>query len=81
MADPPMSEDHSLIWTLDRQIESMRAALARLSRPIPSTKGMAPKDRAQRLHSDLERRIAIARDALFPRLEIKKAEKGQVSDG
>lgn len=44
----------------------MAAALAQLGAPAPSTKGMDPKARAQRLHAEIERRIRIARDALRP---------------
>jgi hypothetical protein len=44
--------------------ERMTAALQHLCAPIPSTRGMGPKDRAQRLHAELERRIGIATKAL-----------------
>jgi hypothetical protein len=37
--------------------------IAALTAPIPSTKGLGPKDRADRLHAELERRIALAKDA------------------
>jgi hypothetical protein len=43
--------------------ELMRQALGRLSAPVPSTKGMDPRTRADRLHAELERRIAIAKAA------------------
>lgn len=42
----------------------LRQALARHTAHIPSTKGMAPAERAQRLHAELERRIQAAREAL-----------------
>jgi hypothetical protein len=42
--------------------ERMDRALFILTQPVPSTKGMAPKDRALRLHAELERRIAIAKE-------------------
>lgn len=42
----------------------LEQALLRLTGHIPSTKGMDPKTRAQRLHAELERRIALAKDAL-----------------
>lgn len=59
------------------RLERFEAALHRLQAPVPSTKGMAPKDRAQRLHSEMERRIAIARDALLPRSN----DPGEAGDG
>ena len=40
----------------------LRQRLAELAAPVPSTKGMAPKDRADRLHAELLRRIKIARE-------------------
>ncbi len=42
----------------------LRLALRRIAEPAGSTKGMEPKDQAQRLRADLESRIRIARDAL-----------------
>lgn len=42
----------------------MRQRLAELAMPPPSTKGMGPKDRADRLHAELLRRIKIAREAV-----------------
>ncbi len=42
----------------------LRLALRRIAEPAGSTKGMGPKDQAQRLRADLESRIRIARDAL-----------------
>jgi hypothetical protein len=53
------------IWRMSSE-EQLQAALHKLSAPIPSTKGMGPKERAQRLHSEIEHRIAIARAALDP---------------
>jgi len=44
--------------------ERIEEAMHRMVAPIPSTKGMGPKERAQFLHAELERRIAIARDVL-----------------
>lgn len=46
----------------------MIAALEQLGAPIPSTKGMDPRARAQRLHAEMERRIRIAREALRPQV-------------
>jgi hypothetical protein len=66
--------------TLPTHGDRLVAALLQLNERMPSTKGMGPKDRANRLHSELERRIAIARDALYPRLKLSEAA-GRVSDG
>jgi hypothetical protein len=44
--------------------DRFKAALQEIHSPIPSTKGMNPKDRALRLHSVLSARITIAREAL-----------------
>jgi hypothetical protein len=51
------------IWQPTRQ-ERMEQALQALTQPIPGTKGLGPKDRAERLHAELERRIQIAKDAI-----------------
>lgn len=42
----------------------IEAAMHRMTLPVPGTKGMGPKDRADRLHAELERRIADAKAAL-----------------
>jgi hypothetical protein len=42
-------------------VEVLRRALSAACSPIPSTKGMSPKERAQRLHAEMERRIAAGR--------------------
>lgn len=55
--------DTPTIWRASRE-ERLEIALKQIAHPIPSTKGMGPKDRAQRLHVELERRIAIARNAI-----------------
>ncbi len=47
-------------------VNILRQRLIELATPIPSTKGMAPKDRSDRLHAELERRIKIAREAIRP---------------
>jgi hypothetical protein len=39
-------------------------ALHRAAAPIPSTKGMNPAERAQRLHAELERRIRDANEVI-----------------
>lgn len=54
------------LCTIARQSRAERIELAatRLCAPVPSTKGMSPSDRAARLHSEMERRIALAKDAL-----------------
>lgn len=52
----------------------LRMALLKLARPTPSTKGMDPKARAQRLHAELERRIKIAITALNPSLPAPPQE-------
>jgi hypothetical protein len=44
--------------------ERLTTSLQHLCAPAPSTKGMGPKDRAQRLHAELERRIGIATKAI-----------------
>lgn len=41
-----------------------RDALSQVLAHLPSTKGLDPKDRAARLHNELERRRGIAREAL-----------------
>lgn len=46
--------------------DAMTQAISDLSAPIPGTKGMGPRDRANRLHAELERRIAIAKGARQP---------------
>ncbi len=46
------------------EIDRMTSALYKLAEPVPGTKGMGPKDRANRLHAEMERRIAIAREVL-----------------
>ena len=52
------------VQLLAERADAMTLALRRLAAPIPSTKGMGPKDRADRLHAELERRIADAKQAL-----------------
>jgi hypothetical protein len=42
---------------------AMVAALSACATSVPSTKGLGPKDRADRLHAEMERRIRIASDA------------------
>lgn len=44
----------------------MHNALRELSGPVPSTKGLPPKDRAERLHDEVGRRRRVARDAMGP---------------
>jgi len=53
----------TVILTPTRE-ERLVSALHAVSAPIPGTKGFNPRERAQRLHAELERRIRIARDAL-----------------
>ena len=57
-----MSSDTLMLEKPSRE-QLLQRALARLAAPIPPTKGMDPKSRAQRLHAELERRIAIAKEA------------------
>lgn len=45
-------------------VNLLRQRLIELAAPIPSTKGMGPKDRADRLHAELLRRIKVAREAV-----------------
>lgn len=61
MSNPETTEG---IIAFAARAERIEAAMHKLTLPIPSTKGMGPVDRAQRLHAELERRIAIAREAL-----------------
>ncbi len=42
----------------------MAQVLSELAAPAPSTKGMTPAERAQRLHAEMERRAARAKYAL-----------------
>lgn len=44
--------------------ERIERALTALTEPPPSTKGLGPKDRADRLHAEMLRRIAAAKEAL-----------------
>ena len=44
--------------------ERIEIAMHKLAAGVPGTKGLGPKDRAELLHAELERRVAIARDAL-----------------
>ena len=53
-----------LLDTIEAIESRLRRTLIHLAQPIPSTKGMAPKDRADRLHSELQRRIKAATEAL-----------------
>ena len=53
----------TMIITPTRE-EQLVTALRQVAMPIPGTKGFNPKERAQRLHAELERRIQIAKDVL-----------------
>ena len=63
-----MLGDHDVAATLCisrlSRAERMELALAQLAAPPPGTKGMGPKDRADRLHAEMVRRGALAREAL-----------------
>lgn len=61
---PPLTDRSATIIVLQTREERLQSALYVLARAVPSTKGMAPKDRAQRLHAELERRIRIAKEAV-----------------
>lgn len=60
----PTEQTTKLVIVSATPEERMRVALYGVATPIPSTKGMGPKDRANRLHAELERRIALAKEAL-----------------
>lgn len=47
--------------TREERIERIMWVLAH---GVPGTKGLGPRDRANRLHAELERRIALAKSAL-----------------
>lgn len=49
---------------MEGEVQRLRTALGALSAPVPSTKGMAPGDRADRLHAEFERRVVAARRVL-----------------
>ena len=49
--------------TVPEQLARAYAALHRLLAAVPGTKGLGPKDHADRLHAELERRITIAKAA------------------
>jgi hypothetical protein len=53
-----------IVQTQANALEIALIALHKLNVPVPGTKGLGPKDRAQRLHAEFERRIAIASEAL-----------------
>ena len=63
MSDAPERRSVTVIAYATRA-ERIEVAMHKLMAPIPSTKGMNPRDRANRLHTELERRIAVAVDAL-----------------
>jgi Protein of unknown function (DUF2384) len=52
------------VLLMETRAERIERAMNALTFSVPNTKGMGPKDRALRLHAELERRIALAKDAL-----------------
>jgi hypothetical protein len=48
----------------ETRADRIERAMNALTHPVPSTKGLGPKDRADRLHAELERRIALAKESL-----------------
>lgn len=52
------------VLLLETRTERIERVMNWLTFPVPSTKGMGLKDRANRLHAELERRIALAKEAL-----------------
>lgn len=63
-AKPETTGDADGIIAYAKRAERIEHAMRKLTAPVPSTKGMGPADRAQRLHAEMERRIAIAQEAL-----------------
>lgn len=61
---PPLTDRPATIIVLQTREDRLQSALYVLARAVPSTKGMAPRDRAQRLHAELERRIKVAKEAV-----------------
>lgn len=55
-----------LVVSREDRAERMERALRDLALPVPGTKGLGPSDRAQRLHAEMERRRAVATEALRP---------------
>jgi hypothetical protein len=52
------------VFVRESRAERIERVMGDLTAPVPSTKGMPPKDRANRLHAELERRIQVAKDVL-----------------
>lgn len=61
--DDLMKREHRLV-ELEDEVRRLRQALAAACAPLPSTAGMGPPDRAQRLHAEFERRVVNMRRAL-----------------
>lgn len=59
-----MTDTRTTIIARETRAERIERALDRMTAHIPGTKGLGPKDRAERLHAEMERRIADAKHAL-----------------
>jgi hypothetical protein len=58
-----VDQNNAIVWQESRD-EKLRRLLLTLTYPVPSTRGMGPADRANRLHAEIERRIARADEIL-----------------
>lgn len=58
-----MERENRLV-AMEGEVQRLRTALGAFAAPLPGTKGMAPQDRADRLHAEFERRIVAARRVL-----------------
>lgn len=59
-----VSDEPTLIIAQPTLEERLIQLVRQMRAPIPSTKGLAPRDRAERLHAELERRIALSQEVL-----------------